>query len=88
MMSHMCAVVPRCPSANATLSRHVVCCLLWTGMLSMTKIWVVPESAITLFDAIVIAAYAHFDVCTGAAIEIGGGNGNAFLFLPYLICSA
>ena len=32
----------------------------------MTKIWVVPESAIASFDAIVIAAYAHFDSWRGA----------------------
>jgi hypothetical protein len=49
----------------------------------------VPESAIASFDAIVIAAHAHYNVCAGAAIKIGGGNGNAFPFLlPYLICSA
>jgi hypothetical protein len=55
----------------------------------MMKIWVVPKSAIVSFDAIVIAAYAYFDVCARAAIKIGGGNGNAFPFLlPYLICSA
>jgi hypothetical protein len=54
MMSHMCVDITRRPSANATLSRHVVCCLLWTGVLSMTKVWVVPESAIASFNAIVI----------------------------------
>ncbi len=27
----------------------------------MTKIWVAPESAIASLDAIVIAAYAHFE---------------------------
>ncbi len=55
----------------------------------MTKIWVAPESAIASFDAIVIAAYAHFDVFVGAAIKIDGGNGNAFPFLlPYFVGSA
>ncbi len=88
-MSHMCVDITRHPSANAAFSGHVVCRLLWTGVPSMTKIWVAPESAIASFDAIVIAAYAHFDVCAGAAIEIGGGNGNAFPFLlPNLIISA
>ncbi len=47
----------------------------------MMKIRVAPESAIASFDAIVNAAYAHFDCCAGAAVEIGGGNGNAFPFL-------
>ncbi len=55
----------------------------------MTKNWVVPESAIALFDAIVNVAYANFDCCAGAAVEIGGGNGNAFPFLLlYLVGSA
>ncbi len=53
------------------------------------KIWVVPESVIALFDAIVNAAYAHFDCYAGAAVKIGDGNGNAFPFLLlYLIGSA
>jgi hypothetical protein len=77
----MCVDITRHPSANATLSGHIVFCLLWTSMPSMTKIWVVPESAIPSFDAIVNAAYAHFDCCAGAAVKIGGGNGNAFPFL-------
>jgi hypothetical protein len=89
MMSHMCVDITRRPSANATLSGHVVCHLLWNGVPSMMKISVVPKSTIALFDAIIIAAYAHFDVCAGAAIKIGGGNGNGFPFLlPYLVCSA
>ncbi len=55
----------------------------------MTKIWVAPESVIPSFDAIVIVAYAHFDVFIGAAFEIGGGNRNTFPFLlPYLVGSA
>jgi hypothetical protein len=50
---------------------------------------VAPESAIALFDAIVNTSYAHFDCCAGAAVEIGGGNGNAFSFLlSYLVGSA
>ncbi len=58
-------------------------------MPSMTKIWVAPESAISLFDAIVNAAYAHFDCSDGAAVKIGGGNGYAFPFLLlHLIGSA
>ena len=38
-------------------------------MPSMTKIWVAPESAIASFDAIIIAAYAHFEACNGANEE-------------------
>ena len=69
MMSHMCVDITRRPSANATFSGHVVFHLLWTGMSSMTKIWVAPESVIASFDAIVIAAHAHFDSCLGANDE-------------------
>ncbi len=69
MMSHMCVDIARHPSANATFSEHVVFCLLCMGMPSMTKIWVAPEFAIASFDAIVIAAYAHFDSCLGANDE-------------------
>ena len=46
-------------------------------MPSMTKIWVAPESAIASFDAIVIAAYAHFDSCRGANEE----NADSRLFV-------
>jgi hypothetical protein len=53
----------RRPSAKATFNGHVVFRLLWTGIPSMTKIWVAPESAMASFDAIVIAAYAHFEAC-------------------------
>ena len=35
----------------------------------MIKIWVVPESAIASFNAIIIVAYAHFDCCLGANEE-------------------
>ena len=68
-MSHMCVDITRRPSANATLSGHFVLRLLWTGVPSMTKIWVAPESAITSFDAIALVAYAHFDCCLGANKE-------------------
>jgi hypothetical protein len=61
-MSHMCVDMTRRPSANATFNGHVVLHLLWRGIPFMTKIWVAPESAIASFDAIVIAAYAHFAV--------------------------
>ncbi len=89
IMSHMCVDIYQYSSANATLSGHVVFWLLWTGVPSMMNIWVAPEPAITLFDAIVNAAYAHFDCCAGAAVKIGGGNGNAFPFLLlYLVGSA
>ena len=43
----------------------------------MTYIWVAPESAIASFDAIVIAAYAHFDACWGANEE----NADSILFV-------
>ncbi len=46
-------------------------------MPSMTKIWVVPESAIASFDAIVIAAYAHIDSFRGANEE----NADSRLFV-------
>jgi hypothetical protein len=68
-MSHMWVDITQCSSANATLSGHVVFRLLWTGVPSMTKIWVAPESAIASFDAIVIVAYTHFDCCLGANKE-------------------
>jgi actin-like ATPase involved in cell morphogenesis len=58
----------RRPSAKATFNGHVVFRLLWTGIPSMTKIWVAPESAIAAFDAIVIAANEGNAVCW-----IGGG---------------
>ncbi len=69
MMSHMCVDVTRRPSANDTFSGHVVFCLLWTGIPSMTKNWAAPESAIASFVAIVIAVYVHFDACLGANEE-------------------
>ena len=46
-------------------------------MPSMTYIWVAPESGIASFDAIVIAAYAHFDACRGANEE----NADSILFV-------
>ena len=77
MMSHMCVDITRRSSANATFSRHVVFCLLWMGMPSMTKIWVAPESAIASFDAIVIVAYAHVDACRGVNEE----NADSIVFV-------
>ena len=56
IISHLCVHITVPPSANVTLSGHVVFCLLWTGVPSMIKIWVAPKSAIASFDAIVIAA--------------------------------
>ncbi len=64
-------------SSSATFSGHIVIRLLWTGMPSMTKIWVAPESAIASFDAIIIAAYAHFDSWHGANEE----NADSRLFV-------
>ena len=55
-MSHMWMDITRRLSANATLSGHVLFRLLWTGVLSMTKIWVAPESAIASFDACCLGA--------------------------------
>ena len=68
-MSHMCVDITRRPSANATFKGHVVLRLLMTGVPSITKIWVAPESAIASFEAIVKAAYAHLDCCRGANEE-------------------
>ena len=48
-MSHMCVVVTTRPSVSATRRGHVVFCLLTTGVPSMTKIWVAPESAMESF---------------------------------------
>ena len=69
IISHICVDITRRPLANAIFSGHVVFCLLWMGMPSMTKIWVALESAIASFNAIVIAAYAHFNSCRGANEE-------------------
>ena len=69
MMSYMCVDITRRPSANATLSGHVGFCLLLTGLPSMTKIWVVPESTIASFDAIALVAYAHLGCCLEANEE-------------------
>ena len=44
-MSHMCVDMTWRPSANATFNGLVVGRLLITGVPSMTKIWVAPESA-------------------------------------------
>jgi hypothetical protein len=59
----------RRPSANATFNGHVVYRLFCTVIPSMTKIWVAPESAIASLDAIVIAAYAHFEPCRFLGVE-------------------
>ncbi len=61
-MSHICVDSTRRPSANATLRRHVVFCLLRTGVPSIMKIWIAPKSSIASFGVIMIAAYA-FDCC-------------------------
>ena len=69
MMSHMCVDITRRPTANSTLSGHVVFCLLWTSVPSMTKIWVAPESVIASFDALALVAYAQLGCCLGANKE-------------------
>ncbi len=69
IISHMCVDITQRPSANATLSGHVIFRLLWTGVQSMTKIWMAPESAIASFDAIALVAYAHLGCCLGANEE-------------------
>ena len=48
-MSHMCVDKTILPSANATFSGCVDGRLLMTGVLSITKIWVAPESAMALY---------------------------------------
>jgi hypothetical protein len=49
LMSHMCVEKTILPSANATFSGCVVGRLLMTGVPSITKIWVAPESAMASF---------------------------------------
>ncbi len=44
LMSHMCVDRTSRPLANATFNGCVVGCLLTTGVPSITKIWVAPES--------------------------------------------
>jgi len=77
IISHMCVDITRRPSANVTFSGYVVFHLLLRGMPSMTKIWVAPESTIASFDAIVNAAYAHFESCHGSTEE----NADSRLFV-------
>jgi hypothetical protein len=48
-MSHMCVDMTTHPSVRATCRGHVVFHLLTTGVPSMTKIWVAPESAMESF---------------------------------------
>ena len=68
-MSHICVDMTRRLSANAIFNGHVVFRLLWTGIPSMTKIWVAPESVIASLDVIVIVAYAHFELCRFSGVE-------------------
>jgi hypothetical protein len=49
LMSHMCVDKTIRPSANATFSGCVVGRLLMTGVPSITKIWVAPESAMASY---------------------------------------
>ena len=49
LMSHMCVDKTILPSANATFSGCVVGRLLTTGVPSITKIWVAPESAMASY---------------------------------------
>ena len=49
LMSHMCVDRTIRPSANATFNGCVVGCLLTTGVPSITKIWVAPESAMASY---------------------------------------
>jgi hypothetical protein len=44
-MSHICVVQTCRPSGNVALSGQVVHLLFLTGVPSITKIWIVPESA-------------------------------------------
>ena len=54
-MSHMCVDMTWHPSANATFRGRGVGHLLTTGVPSMTKIWVAPESAMGWFVWLCIA---------------------------------
>jgi hypothetical protein len=47
-MSHICVDITCLPLARETLSGQVIGRLLTTGVTSITKIWVAPESAIAL----------------------------------------
>ena len=65
----LCVDITLHPSAKATFSGHAVLCRLWTGMPSITNIWVAPESAIASFNAILSVAYSPFTCFHGAVKE-------------------
>jgi hypothetical protein len=67
-MSHICVDITWQPSANATFRGHVVICLLRTGVLSIMKICVAPESAVTSFGVMVYVA-CRLDCLIGALAE-------------------
>ncbi len=48
LTSHICVDITLRPSASETLRGKIVQCLLTTGVPSITKIWVAPESAMAL----------------------------------------
>ena len=63
--SHMCVDITFRPSARATLSGCLVGRLLVTGVPSMMKIYVAPESAIAVADDVGSAALAKSMVSGG-----------------------
>jgi hypothetical protein len=64
LMSHMCVDQTIRPSANATFSGCVVGRLLTTGVPSITKIWVAPESAMASYVFRRNPANPAFSICT------------------------
>ena len=64
-MLHMCVDITVCPSARATLRGQSVRLLLVTGVPSMMKICIVPESAIAFFANVGIAVLAKSMVSGG-----------------------
>jgi hypothetical protein len=67
-MSHICVDITRKLSANATLRGQVVIRLLRTGVPSITKICVAPESAIASLGAMVNTA-CRLDCLVEALVE-------------------
>jgi hypothetical protein len=67
-MSHICVHITWQPSANATLRGQVVFRLLRTGVPSITKICIAPESAIASLGAMVNTA-CRLDCIVGALAE-------------------
>ena len=60
LMSHSCVDMMACLFASETWSRFDVGCLLWTGVPSITKICVAPESAMaSCVESVTVAVRAR-----------------------------